>query len=272
MELQKKLKILDLSTKEEKVLRALSTGITTPLGIFAVTKISRVSVYAIFQKLKKRGLAETYIIEGKKKWRLADARTLNEKLYEAKKVLLGLQDGRQEIEHGTVDSLVVFHRGKEAIRALLFELFTKHKNERFFMMQGTTMTQGWKNVVTTEEINTLNESIKNNNLISEAIFPKNWFPHQYESWGKSWAEEFMGRAAATYEIEEKFFNHAGQIFMFGEAVYLVAMNELIIIEIKHSEIQKMIKGMFGAIEEGARKIDVNQVLKELIEKDARLSK
>jgi sugar-specific transcriptional regulator TrmB len=64
--LKDQLKFLDLSTKEEKVLMALKHGHTTPLRIMEATKVSRPAVYDIFKKLKKRGLVESRITNGKK--------------------------------------------------------------------------------------------------------------------------------------------------------------------------------------------------------------
>jgi sugar-specific transcriptional regulator TrmB len=49
---EKTLKILGLSTKEEKVLVALSEGLDTPLLVSRSTKVTRAAVYEVLKKLK----------------------------------------------------------------------------------------------------------------------------------------------------------------------------------------------------------------------------
>lgn len=54
--------------------------------------------------------------------------------------------------------------------------------------------------------------------------------------------------------------------MFKDSLYLMAMNEALVIEIRNSELQKMIKQMFSFIEEYAEKVDVNSRVQEIIKR------
>ncbi|MAG12232.1 hypothetical protein CL630_00255 [bacterium] len=72
--------------------------------------------------------------------------------------------------------------------------------------------------------------------------------------------------SATHEIDEEYFKHGGQVWVFRNSLYLIAMNEEIIIEVRNSEIQKLILSMFRFIQDNSKKIDVNALLRGLIEK------
>src|SRR3989338_5250928 len=168
------LKLLGLSKKEQKVLRALQEGGDTPVKLSKVTGVSRTAVYAILQNLKKRGLAQVRTTNGKRHWGLTPEREIEGVLYEAKRTLLKIPEGREEI-HGLSDSTVIVHRGAEAVRMLLNGMLAGHKNERFYGFQGNIAAINWDKVFSVEETNAFNRAIKKNHIITEAILPDGWF-------------------------------------------------------------------------------------------------
>jgi len=267
MDTTETLKLLGLSKKEQKVLAALQTGSDTPVKLTKVTDVSRTAIYAILQNLKKRGIAASHTKSGKKHWSLAPEREIEEVLYAAKRTLLKIPEGREEIM-GLSDSMVIVHRGKEAVLEALLSI-TKHKHERLYGIQGNTVQQGWDNIVGPEKINEFNHDLRKNDVITEAILPYDWFEDHIRDLGHmeglKWAKGFIGRAYAAYLIDKKYFEHAGQIFMFKDSLYMMAMNEALVVEIRNSELQKMIKQMFSFIEEFAEKVDVNERLSRIIE-------
>jgi len=256
--------ILGLSKKEEKVLLSIQGGENTPLLLSRATKISRTGIYAILQNLKKRGLAKTNIHNGKKYWSLVPVRELEEALYGAKKSLLKIPEGREEI-HGLSDSMVVIHRGKEAVKSVLRKIFSEHRNERLYGFQGDTAANNWDNVFTVEETNTLNKLVKRNQFIVEAILPTGWFERETKKLGMSWAKEFEGRMTRTVTIDQSYFDHGAQLFIFKNSIYLIALSEEVIIEIRNSEIQKMLMSLFRFAEDHGTLIDPNSLLRKIIE-------
>ncbi len=267
METAESLSLLGLSKKEEKVLVALQGGADTPLLLARATNVSRTAVYAILQNLKKRGLAHTHITNSKKHWGLRPEREIEEALYEAKRALLKIPEGREEVM-GVSDSTVVVHRGKEAVLNLIVSLARDHRNERLYTIQGNSVQPGWEEVVGTQKINEFNSNIRDNAIITETILPYDWFEDHLRDLGNKegikWAKGFTERAFAAFEIDKDYFNHAGQIFMFKDSLYLMAMNEAIVIEIRHSELQKMIKQLFSYIEEHADRLNVSEKLGPII--------
>lgn len=267
MELRKNLSILDLSRKEEKVLLAIIEGCRTPLSISNKTKVTRPAVYDILLKLKKRGLVQSKIKEGKKSWALVDQRELVSSLYETKKVLLGLSDGREEVV-GVDDSLIVLHKGKKAVNKILHEIFQSRHHERFLGLSGTSPISDWMTVMDVDGIGIINRTIKKNSLITELIAPEKWIEEHFKAMGKEWAVDYEGRTASTVYVEKKYFDHGAQLFGFKDALYLLALGDQLIIEIRHSAIQKMILSMYAFMKDHGEKVDANRLLRELMEKES----
>ncbi len=259
------IKLLGLSRKEIAVLDALRAGSSTPLAISKDTGVSRPAVYEILTRLKNRGIAKKTVKNGKAFWILAKRRDLDGEIYEMKRQLFSINEGIEEI-HGASDSTVIVHRGGTAIRALLLSIFRDHKEQKLYGIQGDVVAIGWNKVFGIEGTNEINGWIKKNRIIVEGIIPHGWLERQVKLLGKKWADDFMGRAAITHEIDGSYFNHGGQVFIFKNSLYLIAMNEEIIIEVRNSEIQKLILSLFRFMQDNSKKIDVNDILRNCAEK------
>lgn len=269
MKIENNLKILGLSKKEEKVLVAIIAGLNTPLLISNNTKVTRPAVYEILKKLKTRGITATKIVNGKKYWHLVNKDEIDQSLYDTKKFLLSITEGAEEVK-GVSDGTVVVHRGKEAVFKVIHNIVSTKSNERLVVIQGNASQQGWNKIMSAEKINEFNNTLRKNEIITEAILPQNWFEDHIKDLGDKeglkWAKDFSGRAYATYEIGKEYFNHAGQIFIFNNSLYLMSMNEELIIEVKNSELQKMIKQIFNFIENNANKVNVNDRIEKIIKR------
>lgn len=263
-ERQQNLSLLGLSKKAAGVLLALRSGADTPLLLSRATKVSRPAIYAILLNLKKRGIAESRIHAGRKFWKLVDRRELEQKFFETKRDLLQISPGTQEV-FGIDDAVAIIHREKDTVRKLLGELMFDHKNERLFAFVGDNAAVNWNTVFSASETNAFNRAVKKNNIITEGVLPIGWFERQTKELGIEWAKDFEGRSAKTHVIAHEYFRHGAQLFVFKNSVYLIALGEELIIEIRHSEIQKMLLSMFRFIEDNSRLIDVNALLRKLIE-------
>lgn len=257
------LKLLGLSEKEEKVLLALQNGLDTPLLLARVTKVSRTAVYAILQNLKKRGLAHTHIVNGKKHWSLTPEREIEETLYAAKRTLLKIPAGREEL-HGLSDATVIVHRGQESIHKVLGDLLSAHKNERFYALVGDIAGVYWNKMFSLQETNRFNRTLKTNSIIAETIVQDGILERQTRELGVSWAKDFEGRITRVNSIDAEYFTHGGQIFIFKQSIYLMALGEELVIEIRNSEIQKMILSFFRFIQDNSQLIDANELLRNVI--------
>ncbi len=242
---------------------ALRAGADTPLLLARATKVSRTAVYAILLNLKKRGLAEAHIVSGKKQWRLASERELEEMLYATKRALLQIPEGREEL-HGLSDATVIVHRGAPAIRKVLGELLFNHKNERFYALMGNVAVEFWNKVFPLAETNRFNLALKRNNIIAEMIAQEGILERQSRELGFSWAKDFEGRTTRVNVLDADYFAHGGQVFIFKQSIYLMALGEELVIEIRNSEIQRMILSFFKYIQDTSPVVDANALLRSVI--------
>ena len=269
-------KLLNLTSNEIKVFNILCDNKEskhTPLSISASTKIARPTVYITLDALKGRGLINRYTLDGKKYWRANSDSEIVELLQNSKKYLLNTPSGTESYagsknskSNDVLESIVKVYRGKEEIKSLINHLFTNHKHERWQAIQGNRVSAGWYQIFGLDGINHVNELIKKNQMITDGIMPHRWYKEEFDKYGISWAEGFMGRMAATSEIDQKYFDHDGQIFLFEDSVYLLALNEELVIEIKNSQIKSILKEMVHCITDNADKVDVNSELRKLIDK------
>jgi len=256
--------MLDLSKKERKVLDVLKREKSTPLEIARTTKVTRPSVYVILDKLKKRGLVTTKIEQGKKYWLLEDPRNIEEALYATKKFLLNISEATEEV-HGRSESNIVLYKKRSDLQKLIVDITKEAKNSHLYGFQGSNQEIGWSKIFSKENTNKINRLVKENKVIVEGVMPADWFVEHIQQWGKEWAEDFSGRMTISHEIDKKYFKHGAQLFATRKAVYLLSFNESLAIEIRNSEIQKMVLSMFDYMQSHAKKIDPNEILRRLVE-------
>ena len=259
------LPLLALSKKEKLVLSALKEGFSTPLLIYEKTKVSRTAIYHILSILKERGLVKKYKQDGKFYFRIATEKELSDTLYETKKELLGFVSGKEEIEIS--DSMVVVHRGIEAVKACLLDVFTHYKNQRFLGIQGNNDTKLWADEMSVPFINKINSLIKKNKIISEGVGAEGLIENFYTTFGKDWVEDYMGRMGRIHYIDPKYFSHSADIYIFKDATYLISIHDKLIIEIRHSDITIAITKLIHFIMDTTRPIDYAERIRKLIEKD-----
>lgn len=263
METTENLKLLGLSKKEQKVLTALQVGSDTPVKLSKATDVSRTAIYAILQNLKKRGLAESHITNGKRHWALASEREIEEVLYAAKRSLFKIPEGREEM-HSLSDATVIVHRGQEAVKKVVNEIFLQNSHDRLYGFQGDVAAINWNSVFSVQETNKINRLIKEKGFIVEAVLPDGWFERQTRELGTEWAKDFEGRTTRVNVIDQEYFAHGGQVFIFKQSIYLMALGEELVIEIRNSEIQKMLLAFFKFIQDNSQLIDANALLRDVI--------
>ncbi|MFA6414452.1 MAG: helix-turn-helix domain-containing protein [Candidatus Paceibacterota bacterium] len=263
METAETLKLLGLSKKEQKVLIALQAGSDTPVKLSKVTDVSRTAIYAILQNLKKRGIVASRIRNGRKTFALSDEREIEEVLYAAKRTLLNIPEGREEV-HGLSDATVVIHRGQESIRKVLGDLLFAHKNERFFALIGDGAAEYWNKIFSLQETNRFNRALKKNNIIAETIIQDGFLERETRRLGVSWAKDFEGRTTRVNSIDSEYFAYGAQVWIFKQSIYLMALGEELVIEIRNSEIQRMLLTFLKFMQDNSRSIDANELLRSVI--------
>ena len=279
------LDILGLSTKEKKVLACLSSAdeaennskkekkkINTPLLVHHETKISRTAIYHILEVLKKRGLIERYKENGKFYYRMISDEEIANKLYEIKRELLGLAEGRSELS-GSLPfgkgrgwdepAGIILHHGLPAVKACFIKMFTDNKNCKFIGVQGNNTLPLYGEYLGDGFVDELNKKIKENKIIVEGIMSQGWETTSKASFDAEWATHYIGRMANLHQIPKEYFQHQGEIFLFKDTLYLITLRELTIIEIRHGDISQSIAMLIKYIMDNTHTIDINRRVKEV---------
>lgn len=265
------LSLLGLSKKEGRVFEVLQGGLDTPVRIAKETNISRPAIYAILKQFEKRGLASSRLVNGSRRWTMASAQQLDEMLFAFRSSISKVPDGKRELYKET-ETTIALYRGKKAVNELLQRLFAEHRGERLRGFQGDNVYPAWRDLLGLDSIAAMNKSIKKNGLIVEAILPEGFFPRAITKMGTAWAKDFEGRTYRASLIGEEYFAHGAEVFLFKDSAYLISMKEALIIEIRHSEIQKMLGLIINYVQDNSKSVDGNDILRKLMDTERKVVK
>ncbi|MES2225580.1 MAG: winged helix-turn-helix domain-containing protein [Patescibacteria group bacterium] len=259
-------KAFGLSNAARSVLAQVKAGRETPVQISKETDISRPAIYAILAQLEEQGLVACHSIKGARHWRIASASAINRLLEKAREEILGSREEKEVLyQEGNVGIKV--YRGSKTISEVMRYIFQEHRGETCIGFQGDNVFADWRDLLGAETIHELNKSIKKNGMVIQVVIPEGSLERSFEIMGFEWAKHFEGRAYRVNEIDEEYFKHKGEMFLFKDSVYLISMREELVIEIKHSQIQKMLYLLFEYVQNTSKVIDGNEILRELMVKD-----
>ncbi len=258
------LKIFGLSAHGAAVLQQIKDGRVTPVMIAKHINLSRPAIYAILVKLQEQGLVVEKHTGNTRAWKITEVSQI-ESLFETAKLELFGAMSERTIKYADTGVEVTIYRGRETISNLMKEIFASHRGEKCIGIQGTNVYPGWKDLLGVEFINELNKKIKTSGMINQPIVSTGHFEEAVDIFGLEWAKSFEGRAARTNEIDAKYFKHKGEIFLFKDCVYLISMSEKLVIEIKHSHIQKVLYALIEYIQDTSKVIDGNERLRQIME-------
>ncbi len=260
-------KAFGLSGTASAVLAQVKAGRETPVQISKETDISRPAIYAILAQLEEQGLVTRHAVKGAARWRVASASQINRLLERAREEILGSKEER-EVLYQEDNVGVKVYRGRKTISEVMRYIFQEHRGQTCIGFQGDNVFADWRDLLGAETINDLNKSIKKNGMVIQVIVPEGSFERSFDIMGLEWAKHFEGRAYRVNEISDDYFKHKGEMFLFKDSVYLISMREQVVIEIQHSQIQKMLYLLFEYVQDTSKVIDGNEILRQLMAKDA----
>ena len=118
-----------------------------------------------------------------------------------------------------------------------------------------------------ESFNEYNKEIKKNHFVMYAITEEGWTHAAAQMYGKEWIQGFEGRTTSVHEIASRYMNHATEVWLFKNAVYLLAPREEIVVEVQNSELVTMMKSLFSFVEDNSTKVDVNHLLRSFLKNE-----
>ncbi|MES2470775.1 MAG: helix-turn-helix domain-containing protein [Patescibacteria group bacterium] len=258
--------LLLLTPNEIEVLHYLQgQKASTPVTLAQASGIPRPTVYITLDKLQKRGLVESRKVGRKKTWIKISTEKLLKDIERLKSTLIA-DDADYRHINLTENTDLAIYQGEKTIIKLFYKLIEKHGKSRLMGIQGDYAGDAWKDTFSVEAINAVNAKIKKVGLITEIITSKDWFERQIKTFGRSWAENFGGRAALVHFIDKKYLDYESQIFIFENQLYLVSMKEKLFIEIKNQQIAKLIISLLKFVEDHSPSVDINKQLESLLSK------
>jgi sugar-specific transcriptional regulator TrmB len=261
----KKLQILGLSAAEERVYTEVVSGSRTPLAVHKETGISRTAIYNILSNLKKRNLVLKSKKDGRFYYKAQETSALSEEIYQLKSELLGLAEGQNEVAI-THNSDLIVYKGMDSVKRTYRNFFVRHKKERFIGIQGGDVLRLHNELLGTGYINSVNQTIKKNKMIVEGIISNNWRNNAAIHFDTEWLGDYTGRMANIHEIDSKYFNHLGEIYIFGDTMYLISFADELIIELTHSHIAKAVRSLINYITDNTHTVNINEKTKVSFEK------
>lgn len=244
--------LLHFNNNEKTVLKLIREGLDTPLLIEKYSSISRQGAYKILHRLSEAG----FIQKSGSTWKILTKDTIYNRFYIQAEQLLGIERNR--------DAQVRIITGRNEIADLLIWVFSNHKKETCIGIQGDNVYEDWIEILGLKTINQLNKSIKKNEIIIKAIVPTEHFKRAIKIMGREWATHFEGRPYQVNVIDNKYFAHEAEMFIFKRAVYIICLADQLVIEIKNKNIVDMILLLINYIQENSESVDGNQILRDLI--------
>lgn len=255
--------LLQFSAKEIEILHFIkSCQYSTPLSLSKQCKIPRPTIYVTLGKLKARGLVTKRKFKKRKVWVISDTDKIRKNFENISKLIFDADTNYEKINVGNNTNILI-HRGRRNILNIFSKLVEQHNGHRLFGVYGDFSGDAWNEKYSVNEINKINQKIKNNRLITEIVSSKEWFARQAEMFGESWVENFSGRATQTHIIDGKYLKNEGQIFIFKDQIYLVSMREEVFVEVRNKEISKLIISLLKFVEDNSNLVDTNKLLHNL---------
>ncbi len=150
-----------------------------------------------------------------------------------------------------------------------------NKHERLYIIQPNQSTEMVLRKYPFNELVEINNFIKDNKIIVEAVLHENAFDHFFETLKKeqktgreiqAMFQSFADRVADTTYISKELLDFKAEIYIMGPVALILNWEEEVAVEIKNPDMVGMLKGFFEFIKHYGRKVDQNPMIAKLLEK------
>lgn len=265
----KTLKILGLSKTEKKVLAT----ITTPLivrDISGKSGVSRTGVNYCLKKLILGGYVKVQLHNRKKKYVAIDSSELATTLEECSQNLRNSLNLKKGIKVKAADKGEFnIYLGIEEIIPAYEKIALENRDTRVRAIQHH---KSWKELVKkmpSQRLVKFNKAIIDNHIIIDGVLNEGAYSDYKREilsdpkLNKSLVES-LGERMADYTIfPDKYFDYDAEIWIFKNTTLIINWKHEIATEIHNSDITKFIIDMFDLMKNEGRKINHNQLIREL---------
>jgi predicted transcriptional regulator len=260
------LKFLGLTRLETTILETL-TEPRNPSDVARIAKVVRTSVNYNLKQLVHRGLVER-ITTGKRHLYVArspaDLRSMMQRASDS----IGAHTHGVRIKTAQEDEFII-HVGADEIVPAFVRIVLEIKNDRVKAIQHHRSYTDQVAVLTKEQAVTFNEAIIKNKIIVDGLLNENAYseyekkirrdPESY----RAQIETLGGRMADYGVFPDGVFDVHAEIWIFKTTTLVINWKDKIAIEITNTNMTGLIRDMFEYVKSGSRKIDHNEMMREL---------
>ncbi len=264
------LDILGLNDTEKAILESLSIAKSVQ-DLALDTKLSRTGINHSLKKLYKKDLITT-LRNGKRKLYLAITfKELSLKLQRLQDTINVESTNKKGARIKTSkENEFIIHVGSKDIISMYERIMSLHKGERWKAIQPNKSWMNMHQKLTKRELIHINNAIRENDIIVDAIVQDNAYMLYHEFFKKDpevlqeVAESFTGRSADYTSLPHSFFDYHTEIWFFERTFSIINWKEEVAIEITNSDIMNFMKDLFEIAKEKGVKVDHNQAMSEIL--------
>lgn len=262
--------ILGFSRHEMKIWQALEKGSWNVSELAGLTRFPRTTLYTAINSLRRRGLitsrrkGKSVVISPIPRQAISDILTES---------ALAFNDaGNIRISSkNTNDSGFTLIYGKKAMLKV-WENLAKKGIKRIFAIQPSQSLVHTISRFAPEEFVRINNAIKKNNIIVDAIIREDNLP-TYMNFHKgnlvaqkNILKSFLGRMADTTIVKNDFLNNNADLILSSKSAFLMNWENEIGIEINNIDMIELLSELFTLAKGYGKKIDFNQYIREYLER------
>lgn len=268
-------KMFRLGKNETRILHLIEK---TPLGINTMTVqsgIPRTTINGLITSLLHRGFIEIVPFGKRKKYILKPQDVVQKKSEELQKILYPKSALLNTLGIQVSDNTEVkIHRGTAAMLQIFERLGAENKNQRIFGIQPNASIYQVMQKVSVADLIRINDRIRKNNLIVEAVLEENSTAALGALLNKKdtkrLIESFTGRKIDHVSVPSEFLQFESELYITPNTAFIMEWDAEVGIEIRNPHILKLLTAMFYATKALGKRFnqgeDMTNYLKKLEQK------
>jgi sugar-specific transcriptional regulator TrmB len=261
-------KVLNLTNDESSVLKALERGHVSMTDLASITKIPRTTLYTTVKTLKERTFIERYKVKNKTIICLTEKNKIDSILFTESTH----KNSNNEEWLKNPDFKIIY--GLENLIDV-YEKITNQKNQRMHTIQPTSSMLASIKKVKPEKLVELNESVKKNKIVFDAIIHQNYMTKYMDTYlgesdhkqtQESLLKSLENRMAEMSIIDNEYLNVGSEIFFTDTQLYILNWEDELAISVENREIIALIKGLFNFAKNHSIKVNYHELIGKYLER------
>lgn len=263
------IKLLNLTEDELSVINALENSNFTMSKLSKESNIARTTLYTTVATLKKRGLVESGKIKNKTMVNLVDKNKVDAILF-----MQSTQSKDNKHKGPLKNPDIKISYGTEK----LFKIYTKISNlkkERLCVIQPTQSMLASIKKLTPDELANINNNIKKNKIIVDAIIHKNYMSRYMESilnqYGQVKNQEILlkslkERTSEMNILDNQYLNTGSEVIFTNHELHILNWKDEIAVSIENEEIILLVKGLFDFAKNHSELVNYHKLIEAYLER------